>query len=353
MRDGTSFIIVASLYGHSGSSWDPALARVNDRLVKAAVLRASQFITTPYYLCCDLNQDPDTSLTVSTAVDAGILVDVAADWSRDKMNLAPTFRKEGVYQGMSGTGTTRIDVVLANITGSAAVARVDTVWDRAILFDHTPIRVRLSMNAMTQKVNRPGRPIGIDVDKCAFKNTAKGPAQRKQRAEKAAKSFGDIWKLFAPSYYEAIDKEDIDEAHRWWCLGCELWLYLQHEDKEPGGPCIQKFLMKGVPRRGQPMPVRQEPLVPPVDQGPDSAILAVSKQLLQIVASIKGVVLVLEQAKHREGHPLDERTAGIIGTLLKRVITFAATNRSADDLYQDSEKRASGIPGEYIPDGKR
>ena len=27
VRDGTSFIIVASLCGHSGSSWDPALAR--------------------------------------------------------------------------------------------------------------------------------------------------------------------------------------------------------------------------------------------------------------------------------------------------------------------------------------
>ena len=134
VRDGMSFIIVASLYGHSGASWDPALARRNDRLIKAAVLRAAQFLSTPYFLCCDLNQNPDTSLTIRTELDTGILTDLAADWAEDHAALAPTFRKEGVYKGMSGPGTTRIDVVLANNIGSAAVQNVETVWDKAILF---------------------------------------------------------------------------------------------------------------------------------------------------------------------------------------------------------------------------
>ena len=185
MRNGASFVIVATLYGHFGSSWDPALARNNDRLIKAAVLRAAQFNTTPYYLCCDLNQDPETSLTVTTAVDAGIVADIVSDWAPDKSKLAPTFRKDGVYPGMGGAGTTRIDVILANAVGAAAVAEVDVVWEKAILFDHTPIRLRLSISAMNQTVSRQGRPIGIDVEKCRFRVTAKDPRQRAAQAKEA------------------------------------------------------------------------------------------------------------------------------------------------------------------------
>ena len=214
VRDGTSFIVVASFYGHSGSSWDPALARTNDRLIKAAVLRAAQFLTTPYFLCCDVNQDPETSLTLCTATETGILVDLAADWAEDKTALEPTFRKEGVYPRMSGPGTSRIDVVYANAVGSAAVIGVETVWEKAILFDHTPIRVRLSVKAMTQMVQRQGRPIGIDLEKCAHRITAKNPEERNKQKKDAATSFGTIWNIIGPEYGKALDSELIDEAHQ-------------------------------------------------------------------------------------------------------------------------------------------
>jgi hypothetical protein len=46
--DGNKFIIVASLYGFSGASQDPAIARKNDELLRAAALRCAGFIPTTY-----------------------------------------------------------------------------------------------------------------------------------------------------------------------------------------------------------------------------------------------------------------------------------------------------------------
>ena len=81
----------------------------------------------------------------------------------------PTFRREGVYKGMSGPGTTRIDVVLANSVASATVTAIDTVWDHTAVFDHTPIKVTLCTEVMQQEVTRAGRPIGIDTDKHCYR----------------------------------------------------------------------------------------------------------------------------------------------------------------------------------------
>jgi hypothetical protein len=333
VRDGMSFIIVASLYGHSGASWDPALARRNDRLIKAAVLRAAQFLSTPYFLCCDLNQNPDTSLTIRTALDTGILSDLAADWAEDHAALAPTFRKEGVYKGMSGPGTTRIDVVLANNIGSAVVQSVETVWDKAILFDHTPIRVRLSISAMTQKVWRAGRPIGIEVDKVIFGTAGKKPEEKRKLQHEAAQSFQRIWGLYKPAFENALESGNIDEAHRIWCLGCELWLYLAQncdDEGEGGSPSIERFLMRGVPRRGTTMPVREEKLVPDVEDGKDTAVLAVNKKLLQAIASAKGILLHIKKAGvNKDGLP-DGKTTELVQKLVLMVIKVVAAEKTQE-----------------------
>ena len=87
VRDGDTYIIVATLYGYSSASWCPALEKKNDKLVSAAVCRASQFLTTPYFLCTDLNQDPQKSHPLVTAVETGILADLAADWSPNQEDV--------------------------------------------------------------------------------------------------------------------------------------------------------------------------------------------------------------------------------------------------------------------------
>ena len=58
IMDGNKFIIVASLYGYSGASQDPAIARKNDELLRAAALRCAGFVGTPYYVCTDANTNP-------------------------------------------------------------------------------------------------------------------------------------------------------------------------------------------------------------------------------------------------------------------------------------------------------
>ena len=126
--------------------------------------RAAQFSTTPYFLCSDLHQDPRYSGPVQAVLQEGILSDLAADWAGSENNTMPTFRREGVYNGMSGQGTTRIDVVPANAVASATVTDVSTVWDNTAMFDRAPISVTLSTEVMQQDVTRAGRPIGIVTD---------------------------------------------------------------------------------------------------------------------------------------------------------------------------------------------
>ena len=244
---------------------------------------------------------------------------------------------------MSGPGTTRIDVVLANTIASAAVKGVETIWERAILFDHTPIRVRLSIRAMTQLVQRPGRPIGIDADKFRYQKNAKSPAEREQIAKEAAADFDIIWKHFKPGFDKAIDDEDIDEAHKVWCLGCELWLYLAQEDTDDS---IERFLMRGVPRRGTPMPIRYEQLIPEVEEGSDTAIMAVSRQLLKAIASAKGIMLYLQSQQ-----AIDQKAKGMIQELLGLVIKMVATEKRAQEEIRKGERAAEPNEGDEFRAG--
>jgi hypothetical protein len=89
--DGTRYIIVASLYGISGASGDPTLARLNERLIKASLMRAAQFTTTPYVLCADLNMDPATVSACKTMFETGVLSDLPVDWATDAAQMQPTY----------------------------------------------------------------------------------------------------------------------------------------------------------------------------------------------------------------------------------------------------------------------
>ena len=152
VRNGECFIIVATVYGYSGASWNPAIEKRNDVLIGAAVCRACQFLTTPYSLCADFSQAPDESHPVTTAVQTGLLNDLAADWCSGTEGVPPTYRRSGIYKGMCGAGVTRIDSILANSIGAAAVTGVKYEWEGNGIFDHVPLSITLSTKRMQPQI---------------------------------------------------------------------------------------------------------------------------------------------------------------------------------------------------------
>ena len=78
-------------------------------------------------------------------------------------------------------------------------------------------------------------------------------------------------------------------------LRCELWLFFAQVGE--GDPMkeqeLEDFYKKGVPRRGQAMPMRSEPLVPKfLDEGRDTGMLGVEQASLKQCACAKGLLIL-------------------------------------------------------------
>jgi hypothetical protein len=145
VEDGRSYIVVASYYGITGANNNPAISRLNERLLGAALGRAAQFIITPYILCGVFNIDPAKSHACTVVMETGVMVDIVADWKQDGVRQA-TYRREGVYRGMDGAYTSRIDCVMVNAAAKMLVKAVDYEWEIPAVLDHVGIRVTLSTN---------------------------------------------------------------------------------------------------------------------------------------------------------------------------------------------------------------
>ena len=76
IQDINKFIIVACLYGYSGASQDPAIARRNDDILRSADLRCASFVSTPYYICTDANTNPQTCKAWREMLDKGLITDL-------------------------------------------------------------------------------------------------------------------------------------------------------------------------------------------------------------------------------------------------------------------------------------
>ena len=225
-----------------------------------------------------------------------------ADWAPDSSQLEATYRRDGVFRGMTGPGTTRIDVILANAVGRATVAKVETVWDMAEAHDHTPLKLTLDIASMNQTVMRAGRPIGLKTELHCYKPRPNDDPKRKEELRrKAEDSYAAITKVFQGAFTKALAVKDVQEAHRLWCLMAEMWLYLSQEAGGEEGPCIQKFLRRSVPRRGLSMPINPEALVPSMDKGADAAVVGIDQVVLEICASARELRrLVSEEAESRQ-----------------------------------------------------
>ena len=84
----------------------------------------------PYFLCGDINVELSKSEVIRATIAQGNIVDVRLAHAENPDCPQKTFCQAAVLDpSMSGKGTPRIDGVLANPTGAAAVKEVKYRWD--------------------------------------------------------------------------------------------------------------------------------------------------------------------------------------------------------------------------------
>lgn len=214
MEDGNGGIHVANVYGYSGASSIADAKRANEVLLAAAVLRSMDYKRSPYFIFGDINVQPDQSQVLAQAFRIGILHDLAAEWADDGQPT-PTFCRDSVMQGMTGSGTTRIDVALANDTGAAMVTDLSYDWDEAAGFDHVPTRVTLCADAVhyVHYLLAKSRPTNLGDVK-----------QHKWTYHDKQVLYRSVWKNFHQEYYEAIHQKRPQAAHTTWCMAMQAYL---------------------------------------------------------------------------------------------------------------------------------
>ena len=74
------------------------------------------------------------------------MFDVPTDWGAGSQ---ATFNRSKVYQGMEGTGITRIDTILANRPASESISSFELLWNIAGDYDHVPLRIGLDCQNAT------------------------------------------------------------------------------------------------------------------------------------------------------------------------------------------------------------
>lgn len=97
-----------------------------------------------------------------------------------------------------GDGCTRIDAVLTNPAATMLVSEVEYLWKEAAGADHVPLRVRLQVDGMDQKILRAARPVSIQMEEVVL------PTQPGRNAD-----FARHWATFDHSFQKAVRDRDI------------------------------------------------------------------------------------------------------------------------------------------------
>ncbi len=214
MSAGTDALTCANYYGISGASSDSKAWNDNEALLSRAVERLIAAGDAPYILLGDFNIDPAESTALATAVEAGLMVDLAFSitpatqdeddpdvWTRRPQ---ATYRKSGPFVGMDGKGTSRIDAIFANPAAAALVTDLCYEWD-LVEHDHVPLKVVLDTNAFTDYRVVHNTRGAIDV--ADFPELA---------ADHEDLIYRTVWTLFARDLEAALGNSDLDRAHILW-----------------------------------------------------------------------------------------------------------------------------------------
>ena len=135
--DGSSSIMVATLYGISGANQSQQKYNDNEVLIAAALVRMLSFGSTPYYLTGDMNVIISKSSSIQKFIQAGLVVDLPRAWTPTEEEAQLTFSP--LQYHTKGEGTSRIDTILSNHSGSISVIKVEYLYELGNGFDQFPI----------------------------------------------------------------------------------------------------------------------------------------------------------------------------------------------------------------------
>lgn len=134
-------IVIMLLHGISGASGGGPGYDGNEQLLAAAFLRVAQHKEIPVIFGTDVSIDPKELIAVQQAMDAGIIHDAVQDTYTNAP--PPTFRKGCVYDGMTGSGCTRIDTIFYNLPSSHARHNLAHGSRYDTKFDQVPIELQI------------------------------------------------------------------------------------------------------------------------------------------------------------------------------------------------------------------
>ena len=215
----------------------------NERMLAKAVLRLVSCSDVPYFLSGDMQLDTRESEVLKAAIADGSVVDVTLMFAEDGTHPA-TYTATGTpTEGMTGPGCTRIDAILANPAGAAAVKSVKYEWDLACA-DHVPIGVTLDARIFSSLIRAPIQPKPIDTT---------GASNCTQ--DESDRAFDSAWEVYGTDFEKALEAKDVNAAHNAWCDLAALYLITLSKKAPPTDPA-------GAPASGRPPVFTTRRLVP-------------------------------------------------------------------------------------------
>ena len=118
--------------------------------------------TTPFFVGTDTNIDPDTSDAIKLATDNGILRDNPKDWLPERKTPA-NILLEGVYKGMTGSGTSHIDTVSTNLPGGHACQFFEYHWQQSAGHDHVALLFIINALRFDEEVETLTKPQSLGL----------------------------------------------------------------------------------------------------------------------------------------------------------------------------------------------
>ena len=122
---------------------------------------------------------------------------------------------------MDGDATTRIDLVLANMTASHLCHKLEYCYSLARGLDHVPLRVTSNEQKFNDEVVvalQPAKLPEIEYQPLTAKQKNELQAER-------ADQYEAVWSTVSADFDNAINSEVINAAHRLWCWAAETFLW--------------------------------------------------------------------------------------------------------------------------------
>ena len=122
---------------------------------------------------------------------------------------------------MQGSGVTRISTFLTNPVASHVFKEMMCAYQSGRTFDHVPINMTLSLEKFEDYINVAFLPADLNLTSLSGMTMAEGGNINEERTRR----YKQVWTWFSDQSRNATEQEDLESAHRIWCLAAETFLW--------------------------------------------------------------------------------------------------------------------------------